>query len=32
MPAYQEKNKDKWTKDGRSWYFRCYYTDMYGGK
>lgn len=30
MPVYQEKNKKKWTKDGRSWYFRCYYTDIYG--
>lgn len=30
MPYYQEKNKSKWTKDGRSWYFRCYYTDVYG--
>lgn len=30
MAVYQEKDKSKWTKDGRSWYFRCYYTDMYG--
>lgn len=28
--VYQEKNKNKWTKDGRKWYFKCYYTDMYG--
>lgn len=32
MPVYQEKNKNKWTKDGRSWYFKCYYTDMYGNR
>lgn len=30
MAVFQEKNKDKWTTDGRSWYFKCYYTDMYG--
>lgn len=30
MAVYQEKDKSKWTKDGRSWYFRCYYSDMYG--
>ena len=30
MAVYQEKDKSKWTKDGRSWYFRCYYTDIYG--
>ncbi len=32
MPIYQEKNKNKWTKDNRSWYFRCYYTDIYGNR
>lgn len=32
MAVYQEKNKNKWTKDGRKWYFRCYYTDMYGNR
>lgn len=32
MPVYREKNKKKWTKDGRSYYFRCYYTDMYGNR
>lgn len=32
MPSYQEKNKKKWTKDGRSWYFRCYYTDVFGNR
>lgn len=32
MAIYQEKNKNKWTKDGRSWYFRCYYTDIYGNR
>lgn len=30
MAVYQEKNEKKWTKDGRKWYFRCYYTDEYG--
>lgn len=25
--VYQEKNREKWTKDGRSWYFRTYYTN-----
>ena len=32
MTVYQEKNKNKLTKDGRSWYFRCYYTDGYGNR
>lgn len=32
MAIYQEKNKNKLTKDGRSWYFRCYYTDIYGNR
>lgn len=30
MPVYQEKDKKKWTKDGRSWYYICPYIDMYG--
>lgn len=30
MAVYQEKNKSKWTKDGRNWYFRVYYTDLSG--
>lgn len=30
MAVYQEQNKKKWTKDGRSWCFRVYYTNMYG--
>lgn len=30
MAIYQEKNKNKWTKDGRSWYFRNYYINIYG--
>lgn len=30
MPVYQEQNKSKWAKDGRSWYFRHYYTNIYG--
>ena len=32
MPVYQEKNKNKLPKNGYSWYFRCYYTDLYGNK
>ncbi len=32
MAIYQEKNRQKWTKDGRSWYYKCYYTDMYGNR
>lgn len=31
MPVYR-KEKRKWTKDGRSYYFRTYYTDVYGNK
>lgn len=30
MAVYQEKNKKKWTKDGRSWNFRVYFTDLTG--
>lgn len=30
MPVYEEKDKSKWTKDGRRFYYRCYYTDKYG--
>ena len=32
MAVIQEKNKKKWTKDGRSWYFDTYYLDIYGNK
>ena len=32
MPVYREKNKKKWTKDGRSYYFKCYYNDIYGNR
>ena len=32
MAVYNEKNKDKWTKDGRHWYFRIAYTDIKGKK
>ena len=32
MAVYLEKDKSKWTKDGRKYYFRTYYTDMYGNK
>jgi len=27
VAVYQETNKKKWTKDGRSWYFKCYKND-----
>lgn len=30
MAVRQEKNKKKWTKDGRSWFFDTYYTNEYG--
>lgn len=30
MAVYQEKNKSKQTKDGRSWYFRVPYVDLCG--
>lgn len=30
MPVFNEKDKSKWTKDGRHYYYRCYYTDKYG--
>ena len=32
MAVYQETDKNKITKDGRKWYFRLYYVDMYGHK
>ncbi len=35
MPVYQKKNKDgKILKDtkGNSWYYKCYYTDVYGNR
>ena len=32
MPVYREKNKKKWTKDGRSYFFATYYTDIYGNR
>ena len=28
MAIYKEKNKKKYSKDGRSWYFRTYYNDL----
>lgn len=31
MPVYR-KEKEEWTKDGRSYYFRTYYTDLYGNR
>ena len=30
MAVLNEKNKSKWTKDGRHWYFVAYYNDIYG--
>jgi|GEM_PF-6716857 len=35
MPVYQKKNKEgKILKDtkGNSWYYKCYYTDVYGNR
>lgn len=32
MAVFQEKDKNNWTKDGRSWFYRCYYLDIYGNK
>lgn len=32
MPIYQERRKNKLPKNGNSWYFRCYYTDMFGNR
>lgn len=32
MAVRNEKNKKKWTKDGRHWYFICYYKDIYGNR
>lgn len=30
MAVYNEKNKAKWTRDGRHWYFAVYYKDLNG--
>ena len=32
MPVYEETNKKKITKDGRKYYYRCYYLDKYGNR
>ena len=32
MAIIQEKNKNKWTKDGRSWYYDIYYYDSFSVK
>ena len=32
MAVYNEKNKSKWTKDGRHWYFIITYNDINGKK
>lgn len=32
MAVYNEKDKSKWTKDGRHWYFVCYHTNAKGIK
>lgn len=31
MPVYMEK-KEKWTKDGRRYFYKCQYTDRYGNR
>lgn len=31
MPIYTEK-KEKWTKDGRRYYYKCQFTDRYGNR
>lgn len=30
MPVYEEKDKKRWTNDGRRFYFRCSYTNING--
>lgn len=30
MAVIKEKNKNKWTKKGNKWYFKCYYKDIQG--
>lgn len=30
MAIYNETNKQKWTKDGRHWYYIVYYKDIHG--
>ena len=32
MAVYNEKDKKKWTKDGRHWYYVITYTDIKGKK
>ncbi len=32
MAVRNEKDKKKWTKDGRHWYYICYYKDVYGNR
>lgn len=32
MAVYNEKNKNKWTKDGRHWFFAVSYVDIKGKK
>ena len=32
LAVYNEKDKSKWTKDGRHWYFRTPYRDSKGKK
>lgn len=32
MSQHQEKNKKKWKNNGDSWYFSCYYIDIYGNR
>ena len=30
--AVFKANKDRWTKDGRKWFFQCYYKDLQGNR
>ncbi|MBR2708526.1 MAG: Arm DNA-binding domain-containing protein [Bacilli bacterium] len=32
MAVIQEKNKKKWTNDGRSWYYTYSFIDEYGNR
>ncbi len=32
MPVYQVKSKSKSTRNGNTWYYRCYYNDIYGNR
>ena len=30
--AIFKANKERWTKDGRKWFFQCYYKDLQGNR